>query len=777
MSGRKTKTNKSRQNKNKQNNAPSVPNCGFSNWGYIVTGFKKQNGDNWTEMFLRTDQPDKLNTFSILKRKLKMEKQKNSEFSYYFYKDDEQQQQAEYVSIQKTNEKNTLKFFGKKKKYLFRVDHIWAKMTSGVNQTWIRSTLYFKLGSDNKMEKVGALLDEHTSVEKSAFFGFIKKDLTLVTTLTDDINDPDVVSINNVSFVQVDNGQISILVSSSSEGPFYLGRKDNKMDYKLLKKQSINTKWCPFQTSSFPVTTTTRKSGMEGKVDKVGRTPTDNKKTTDLPQQQFMIFNTDGLTNICPMVADFDAKTGKFVDKKNEYCPNGTLWNLQQHEDQDKFHVFTRTKNNEKWYWSYTKESKKLRIIKSNTPPENPTGFHIEKADDNTTFKIKNHDNKFLSFRKQNFVFHTNKKEKVFGNFAPKSVRLSLERFQFTQDSLYKTDKILGENTYKFITELFQTQTKEVDRIRSSWKLLVPQSVRKKDAYAHLKNRFPVYFEEPQLDRCKIDVREQLEKTTGKKWVERKKWDPKLRYGILAWTPVKDNKFLRLPEGAYVVHVWGVNTANGDVDHEYVFSKTQLQETKYKELLDITFQIITEACREVLNQQIEEKKKDAIVVLRCTKIGLGVWAKNLNQKQKTQMEKHFEKQLKKIVKSFEGKVEVRHPVYPKNRTSIFVHKKGKNEQVESEDNHDPFGRSDQVVGNNKVLLLVNAWDNGSFIGNGAREDNTLDGWMVAGGSPNFHTSTIPTKVDNTLKLGHQFINASYLHNHFFHDFRRHTRVF
>ena len=53
--------------------------------------------------------------------------------------------------------------------------------------------------------------------------------------------------------------------------------------------------------------------------------------------------------------------------------------------------------------------------------------------------------------------------------------------------------------------------------------------------------------------------------------------------------------------------------------------------------------------------------------------------------------------------------------------------------------------------NGKRLVLINAWDNVSFIGNGGHYDHTVDGMMVAGIPPN--TS---------------FRNTSYLHNPCFH---------
>jgi hypothetical protein len=52
--------------------------------------------------------------------------------------------------------------------------------------------------------------------------------------------------------------------------------------------------------------------------------------------------------------------------------------------------------------------------------------------------------------------------------------------------------------------------------------------------------------------------------------------------------------------------------------------------------------------------------------------------------------------------------------------------------------------------NLKHTMIVNAWDNKSFIGNGLRRDGSIDGWLVGGWGPN-----------------ENLLNSSYLHNAFF----------
>lgn len=67
--------------------------------------------------------------------------------------------------------------------------------------------------------------------------------------------------------------------------------------------------------------------------------------------------------------------------------------------------------------------------------------------------------------------------------------------------------------------------------------------------------------------------------------------------------------------------------------------------------------------------------------------------------------------------------------------------------------YDGSDANGNVTQDGKVLMLLNAWDSVSFIGNGGMEDRTIDGFMVAGYGPN----------KGSLR------NASYLHNAFFNN--------
>lgn len=62
--------------------------------------------------------------------------------------------------------------------------------------------------------------------------------------------------------------------------------------------------------------------------------------------------------------------------------------------------------------------------------------------------------------------------------------------------------------------------------------------------------------------------------------------------------------------------------------------------------------------------------------------------------------------------------------------------------------------------------MINAWDDGSWIGNGGSRDATVDGIMVAGGSPHFSASGWFCG-ETDAPAGTNFINASFLHNPIF----------
>ena len=75
---------------------------------------------------------------------------------------------------------------------------------------------------------------------------------------------------------------------------------------------------------------------------------------------------------------------------------------------------------------------------------------------------------------------------------------------------------------------------------------------------------------------------------------------------------------------------------------------------------------------------------------------------------------------------------------------------------------DPFPPTHAAPSKDTVYLVINAWDPRALIGNGLRNDPTMDGWLVSTVRPHPHNRD--RYGDD---LGHNFTNASFLHNPIF----------
>ena len=341
---------------------------------------------------------------------------------------------------------------------------------------------------------------------------------------------------------------------------------------------------------------------------------------------------------------------------------------------------------------------------------------------------------------------------------------------------IYNNPAYLGAAT-KFVKKLW---SKEVDRTMhtSRTRLIVPEEfgLPETDVISHLKNRFPVYFGYPKQAYYKDS---ELKNLTGFNTSEIQKnrqaldenYKGKMRYGILGWSKLNSLTGSHRPASeAWFLHTWGVNTNEDDVDLKYVFSDNDEKKIlkRYKELLDRMFRVV-----ELSAQYLHELYKNKKIIIRITGLGMGAWIYGIDDVGLTETIKdYYREKLKQIAKNNEEWLIIHHPMYP-DRITIDI---STEETVEK--NHDPFGDSpdkviDEKIKNLKeneetVTLIVNAWDNGSFIGNAGSEDNTMDGWTVAGGSAVNKDSFYKSQdIDETQRLGFQSQNASYLHNIYF----------
>ena len=185
----------------------------------------------------------------------------------------------------------------------------------------------------------------------------------------------------------------------------------------------------------------------------------------------------------------------------------------------------------------------------------------------------------------------------------------------------------------------------------------------------------------------------------------------------------------------------------------------QHQWNRYKALLDITFDTIRLSLNHI--HRVENRE----VVLRITSLGFGAWATHIGPRDGHYYAKcirAYKQHLETLVKDFKW-LTVLHPSYPEE-TTYRVHP-APTPWTPVENHHDPFGgtfKGKQVFPlAKKVLVIVNAWDNGSWIGNGGSRDDTMDGWTVAGGSRSFRPCTAITP---NRPLGFQVKTPCYLHN-------------
>jgi hypothetical protein len=277
----------------------------------------------------------------------------------------------------------------------------------------------------------------------------------------------------------------------------------------------------------------------------------------------------------------------------------------------------------------------------------------------------------------------------------------------------------------------------------------------------HLKYRHPIHITGPRYENINQPRMAQVLHYTRQDCDAVDAWtDSSMRYGILGWTPVQSNSHSVAKE-AYVLHLWGVNMERkGTTDYNYVFGKTgKFDVGRYLELLAIMMGLVRQSAFRV----IQETRKP--LVIRITNIGLGVWSSEVPEASKPAIKQAYARHLIELTGSFPPVV-VYHADFSESATYKYSggKKKSSYNLSEHEANRmaDPFGPPDSV-GSNKTLLVINAWDDRSFIGNGGSFDNSLDGWITA--QPLNNTKFSLNYAG--MPLGSNFINASYLHNVFF----------
>jgi hypothetical protein len=321
---------------------------------------------------------------------------------------------------------------------------------------------------------------------------------------------------------------------------------------------------------------------------------------------------------------------------------------------------------------------------------------------------------------------------------------LSIYNFPFLGDNLSYCQHVFNTN------QLF-------DHMRDSMRLIYPSSFDKNDVLAHLKYRHPIHINGPQYDSIDQNRMQQYlgyNRNTVTQ-VDADLNHKNIRYSILGWTPLYNSD---IASEAYICHAWGVNLESKyTTDGKYVFSNGSCDDKKYFELLGLMMCQIEAAAYEVHRQTGKR------VVMRISKLGLGVWASAL--KVNNQIPERYPTQYKNfLIQMTKNKpwLTIFHPDFD-NKKTFKIQQENISDSYPGFDHPanklaDPFGPPNTIPADS-ILLIINAWDDRSFIGNAGSHDNSLDGWIVSGsvGYPSW----------NGTKIGYNFKNACYLHNSFF----------
>lgn len=280
---------------------------------------------------------------------------------------------------------------------------------------------------------------------------------------------------------------------------------------------------------------------------------------------------------------------------------------------------------------------------------------------------------------------------------------------------------------------------------------------------AHLVLRHPIHINGPQY----VDINTTtMQKVLGYGPKDADTFpvvDPGLRYGILGEALVRHPEDASAPHPPFktffVCHTWGVNLeSKSTTDGQAVFEDGSFSIAIYSKLLQDVMDIVEASARHI--QHTTSKR----VIVRTTRLGMGAWAHAIPAEYKKQVVKMYDTMLLTIQRRNQPWLTIHIVDYPNRRVLGASGSSGFVNVVNN--NHDPFWgppKTDvdrklhsQIEQPGTAVMLCNAWDDRSYIGNGGSADNTLDGWMVAG------SGMTPNEWFGP--MGSNAINTSFLHN-------------
>lgn len=299
-------------------------------------------------------------------------------------------------------------------------------------------------------------------------------------------------------------------------------------------------------------------------------------------------------------------------------------------------------------------------------------------------------------------------------------------------------DHFLGLYTYKFMSDVSANLNKlaltsgkndECFFIKSN--STVSDDLIKKS----LKYRYPVYYGEIMKGNYK-ETELQLHHGYSTKDVSKvitPTIDAEARFGICG--PVLGLSDSTIREDVWVLHVWGINfESTSTADYAAMLRDGWDMKAYYKRCNELYMSILKTATH--INEITGR-----FVCIKAPGIGLGAFMSAVSDEH---MKERMREQHALAIQNVFSRSNNNYAFYYSDYEWLGSSKLENHAYPDTELFEIPSSRND------RIYLLVNAWDNRSFIGNGGSQDRSIDGYMVSG-----------------LGRGSSFPNSSYTHNPFF----------
>ena len=303
--------------------------------------------------------------------------------------------------------------------------------------------------------------------------------------------------------------------------------------------------------------------------------------------------------------------------------------------------------------------------------------------------------------------------------------------------NIYKDEDIFSDEMKIFLKGLNKRNT-----INKSMKLFIynynKNNYNIEDTINSLIYRYPVYMGKNTIkDYYPNRLKETLNYSIRD--IRKININKNIRYGILGKTYKNPTKNIDKKHRIFwSYHIWGINLESTNTYDYFEFinkSTNKILNDKIKEY----YLIYNNLFNSILSVALYiHNKTNKIVSIKMPLIGMGYYLKTINDKY----------EIKKNI------LDMIHNIF--NNTNIILYLSMKDEESKEyfnklEKNNIKIDDNlfiDNIDKNNE-LLVVNAWDSRSFIGNGLSYDNSIDGWFVSGN-----------------KYGDSLQNSSYFHNPF-----------